>query len=187
RFGLHRNLFPACRVDRDLKGGMIFLCCSAASISPKSPGNRKEKNMKRTRKSTRATPVEKNEVVESFVPLYTKSMERIAELQKNSLDIAMQQSSEMIHAWRKVLPPGTPGLFMFDMMAQMFERYIDTQKGTIDLAIEQGYASKVGEGMTGLFQRSIDHTIAAQKKALDSFAEQNKAVYEAAKRQLRFS
>lgn len=155
--------------------------------------------MKRTRKSTRGTPVEKNEVVESFVPLYTKSMERIAELQKNSLDIAIQQSSEMIHAWRKVLPPGTPGLFMFDMMAQMFERYIDTQKGTIDLAIEQGhaaaglvkdrggYASKVGEGMTGLFQRSIDHTIAAQKKALDSFAEQNKAVYEAAKRQLRFS
>jgi hypothetical protein len=144
---------------------------------------------------------EKNEVVESFVPLYTKSMERMAELQKKSLDIAIQQSFEVVDAWKKALHfvPGAPGLFMFDMVGQMFERYVETQKGAIDLVLEQGhaavgmakerggYASKVGEGVTTLVQRAIDHSVAAQKKALDSFAEQNKAVYEAAKRQFRFS
>jgi hypothetical protein len=169
--------------------------CPDLEILPKE-----EKNMRRTRKSTKVAP-EKNEIVDSFVPLYSKSIERAAELQKKSLDVAFEQSAELMAVWKKVLHmvPGTPGLFMIDVFAQMFERYVETQKGAIDIATEQGhaaaglakerggYAGRIGEGMSTLMQRSLEHSIAAQKKALDSFAEQNKSMYEAAKRQFRFS
>jgi len=156
--------------------------------------------MRRTRKSTKVAP-EKNELVDSFAPLYNKSVERAAELQKKSLDIAFEQSAELMAVWKKVLHlvPGTPGLFMIDAFAQVFGRYVETQKEAIDLAMEQGhavaglakerggYVGRFGEGMSTLIQKSLEHSVAAQKKALDSFAEQNKAVYEAAKRQFRFS
>lgn len=156
--------------------------------------------MRRTRKSTTAAP-EKNELVDSFVPLYNKSIERAAELQKKSLDVAFEQSAELMALWKKLLHlvPGTPGVFMIDAFAQMFERFVDTQKEAIDLAMEQGHAAaglakerggyvgKFGEGMSTLMQKSLEHSVAAQKKALDSFAEQNQAIYEAAKRQFRFS
>lgn len=156
--------------------------------------------MRRTRKSTKVAP-EKNELVDSFVPLYNKSVERVAELQKKSLDVAFEQSAELMAVWKKLLHtvPGNPGIFMIDAFAQMFERYVETQKEAIDLAMEQGHAAaglakerggyvgRMGEGMSTLLQRSLEHSVAAQKKALDSFAEQNKAIYEAAKRQFRFS
>ena len=39
--------------------------------------------------------------------------------------------------------------------------------------------------MTSLFKQSVEHSVAAQKKALDYYAEQHKTAYEAAKQQFR--
>jgi hypothetical protein len=155
--------------------------------------------MSTPKKSTKsaAGAAEKNEVVEAFIPLYTKNVERLAELQKKSLDIAAEQNAELINACKKAFHyiPETPGLFLFDLVGQTFERFVETQKGAIDLAVEQshvvaglakergGSATKVAEGVTALFKQSVEHSVAAQKKALDYYAEQHKAACETAKKQ----
>ena len=41
------------------------------------------------------------EVVETITALYTKSVERLAETQKNSLDQALQQNADLVGAWKK--------------------------------------------------------------------------------------
>jgi hypothetical protein len=143
----------------------------------------------------------KNEVVEAFVPLYTKNVERLAELQKKSLDIAAEQNAELIAACKKAYNyvPETPGLFLFDLVGQTFSRFVETQKGAIDLAVEQshvvaglakergGSAVNVAEGVTALFKQSVEHSVAAQKKALDYYAEQHKSACEAAKKQFQIA
>jgi hypothetical protein len=141
------------------------------------------------------------EVVEAFIPLYTKNVERLAELQKKSLDIAAEQNAELITACKKACSyvPETPGLFLFDLVGQTFERFVETQKGAIDLAVEQSHvvaglaqergasATSVAEGVTALFQQSVEHSVAAQKQALDYYAEQHKAACETAKKQFRIA
>jgi hypothetical protein len=94
--------------------------------------------------------------------------------------------------------PETPGLFLFDLVGQAFERVVQTQTGAIDLAVEQSQAianlaqersasaAKVAEGVTALFQQTVQQSVAAQKKALD-YSQQHKTAYETAKRQFRIS
>ena len=81
------------------------------------------------------------EVVESFATLYTKGVERLAEAQKKSLDLAQQQSAEMIDACKRIAQgtPAIPGLFILDLAATTFGQYADLQKGAIDLAVEQSH------------------------------------------------
>jgi hypothetical protein len=177
---------------------MMKSCCTAASFATLL---HQEKNMPTPKKSTKTAngSAKKNEVVEAFIPLYTKNVERLAELQKKSLDIAAEQNAELIDACKKAFHyiPETPGLFLFDLVGQTFERFVETQKGAIDLAVEQshvvaglakergGSATKVAEGVTALFQQSVEHSVAAQKKALDYYSEQHKTACETAKKQFR--
>ncbi|HZQ25638.1 MAG TPA: hypothetical protein VFA89_22805 [Terriglobales bacterium] len=157
--------------------------------------------MTATHKSNKtATAAEKNEMLESFFPLYIKSVERMAEMQKKTLDMAAQQNADWLEIWKKAarMVPQAPGMFLFDLYAQMFERFVETEKGAIDLVVEQTHQAtglvkergtsygKATDGFTGLFQHALDHTIAAQKKGLDFFAEQQKTAYDAVKRQFRF-
>jgi hypothetical protein len=153
------------------------------------------------KKSTKTAngSAKKNEVVEAFIPLYTKNVERLAELQKKSLDIAAEQNAELIDACKKAFNyiPETPGLFLFDLVGQTFERFVETQKGAIDLAVEQshvvaglakergGSATKVAEGVTALFKQSVEHSVAAQKKALDYYSDLHKTACDTAKKQFR--
>jgi hypothetical protein len=161
----------------------------------------KEKNMNTARKSTKGTAkvAEKNEVVETFLPLYTKNVQRLAEFQKKSLEIAAEQNAELMGACKKAFSfiPEAPGSLLFDLIGQTFERFVETEKGAIDLAVEQSQAvaglaqergasaAKVAEGVTALFKQSVEHSVAAQKKALDYYAEQHKAACETAKKQFR--
>jgi hypothetical protein len=161
---------------------------------------KKENNMSAPKKSTR-TESFKAEVVENFAPLYTKNVERLAELQKKSLEVASEQNAEFFSACKKAFnfAPETPGLFWFDVIGQTFERAIETQKGAVDLAVEQaraiagvieertGSAAKVAEGVTALFEQTAQQTVAAQKKAIEYIAEQQKSAYEAAKKQFKIA
>ncbi|MFZ0685102.1 MAG: hypothetical protein WAM89_06120 [Terriglobales bacterium] len=155
--------------------------------------------MSTPKKSTKSPngSAQPNEVVEAFIPLYTKNVERLAELQKKSLDIAAEQNAELIAACKKASQyvPENPGSFLFDLVGQTFERFVETQKGAIDLAVEQSHvvaglakeptssATKVAEGVTALFKQSVEHSVAAQKKALDYYAEQHKSACETARKQ----
>ena len=50
-----------------------------------------------------------------------------------------------------------------------------------------GSFAKVAEGVNGLFQQTVEQSVAAQKKALDYLGEQNKKAHEGAKKQFRIS
>ena len=156
--------------------------------------------MSTSKKSTKSVSV-KPEAVENFIPLYTKNVARLAELQKKSLEMAGEQNAEFIDTCKKVFHfvPETPGLFLLDLLGQALERVVETQKGAIDVAVEQsqaianlaqersGSAAKVAEGVTALFQQTVEQSVAAQKKALDYYSQQHKTAYETAKRQFRIS
>ena len=157
--------------------------------------------MSTSKKSTKSTAqaAKNNGVAEAFIPLYTKNVERLAELQKKSLDIASEQNGQLVDACKKAFShiPETPGSFLFDLVGQSFNRFVETQKGAIDLAVEQSQvvaglatertnlAAKMAEGVTGLFKQSVAYSVATQKKALDYYAEQHKTACETAKKQFR--
>jgi hypothetical protein len=157
--------------------------------------------MSTSKKSTKsaAEAAKKNDAAEAFIPLYTKNVERLAELQKKSLDIAAEQNGEFVDACKKAFSyiPEAPGSFLFELAGQSFNRFVETQKGAIDLVVEQSHvvaglaqeranlAGKVAEGVTGLFKQSVEYSVATQKKALDYYAEQHKTACETAKKQFR--
>jgi hypothetical protein len=156
--------------------------------------------MSTPKKSTRSVGV-KPEAIESFIPLFTKTVGRFAEVQKKSLEIVAEQNAEFTEACKKSFDfaPEPSGLFFFDLFGQALERAIETQKAAISEAVEQtnavaeiareksGYFAKTAEGVTGLFQQAVEQSVAAQKKALEYLGEQNKSVYESAKKQFRIS
>lgn len=156
--------------------------------------------MKATPKSTKTT-TGKHEPVEEFFPLYTRSVERLAEFQKKALETLAQQNADWLETWKKTARffPGIPGTFAVDLWAQAFDRFVETQKSSIDLAVEQSKQTlnlakergasygKATDGLTGLFQQAVENTITAQKKTLDFYAEQQKSAFETVKRQFKFA
>src|SRR5579864_3095883 len=93
---------------------------------------------KSSKKTTPATAAGKPEFADAFTPLYVDGVERLAELQKKSLDIAAQQSTEFLNTWKKAFSflPATP-TFVFDIAEQAVETFVETQKSAIDFAVEQ--------------------------------------------------
>jgi hypothetical protein len=159
-----------------------------------------------TTKRTAGRPVstaaaEKPEVVETIANLYSKSVERVAELQKKGIDMAVQQNAELLNACKKVSQTvqGASSLFMLDLAANAFARYADTQKGAIDLVLEQSHALaglvkesanstvKAGEGATAILLQTVEQSVVAQKKALDNSAAHGKAAFEKAKEYFGFT
>lgn len=158
----------------------------------------KENHKSQTHKAVAA----ETEVLEYFVPLYSKGIEVIAELQKKTLEIAAQQNAEWAGASKKALVRYIPASQVnpaFDLAAQAFDTILEGQKGAIDLVLEQNQAAagfakdgiesmaKLTNGLTALFQKSVEYSVAMQKKSLEFAAEQNKSVYENATRQFGFS
>jgi ribosomal protein L11 methylase PrmA len=155
--------------------------------------------MPATQKSTK-TSAEKNEITETWFPLYTRSLERLAEFQKKMLEITSQQNTDWTDTWKKFAHtmPQFPGLFMFELWGQMFDRIVETNKGMIDLALEQNQQimklakergtsfGKATDGFTSLLQTTMDQTVAAQKKVLDFYAEQQKGTFTTMKKQFGF-
>ena len=153
--------------------------------------------MSTAHKSSKHTAQAAEKKVENFIPLYTKNVERLAGLQKKSLEVAAEQNAELIGAWKQAFSfiPENPGLFWFDLAGQTFDRFVEIQKGAIDMAVEQseaaaglakehgGSAYKVAEGVTTLFKQSVEKSVATQKKAIEFYAEQQKAAFEAGKKQ----
>jgi hypothetical protein len=142
-----------------------------------------------TRKAT--NPEDKQtEVVETISKLYTKSIERLAEAQKKTLDSAAQQNADLIGAWKKIAQatPGTPIPSILDLAGSMFGQFVDMQKGAIDLALEQsqtlaGLASERASSISNasaavrtIVQDTVERAAATQKNAIDFSAAQTKAV-----------
>src|SRR5271166_3819620 len=73
---------------------------------------------------------------ESMAELYTNGIERLAEMQKKGLEIAVRHNAEVVSTWKKFTLP-MPGVLMLDLATTAFERFADTQNGAIDLMVEQ--------------------------------------------------
>jgi hypothetical protein len=137
------------------------------------------------------------EVVETITAVYTKNVERLAEAQKNSLDLALQQNTDLIGAWKKIaqIIPGTPVPTVLDLVANAFGQFVDLQKGAIDLALEQSQALtalaherfssivSATDAATTLVQETVERAAVAQKNAIDFSAAQTKTVIDTFKKQ----
>jgi hypothetical protein len=133
----------------------------------------------------------------TFATLFHKGIERLAEVQKNTLDIIALQTTEAIGAWKHAaaVPPSAPGMLVLDLANQGIEKVAQAQKGMIDLVVKQSAkavdmgkqrrdsASKLTTGVADLVSETAESTVAAHKIMLDFAAEQNKVVAAALKRQ----
>ena len=119
------------------------------------------------------------EVAESLTPIYLKGVQRVADLQKKSLDVAAEQASDWIAAYKKgfsYLPVAAP-TFFFDLTEQVVENLVDTQKNVIDWFVEQSEAvastasegaeayNTVAEGVAAAVQASVVRSVEAHQKA----------------------
>jgi hypothetical protein len=150
-----------------------------------------------TRKAASVVDEKQTEVVESITALYTKSVERVAEAQKKTLDLALQQNADLTGAWKKIAQviPGTPLPTVLDLTANTFGQLVDLQKGAIDLAVEQsqkltGLANERVDSVSGateavktMVQDTVERAAAAQKSAIDFYAAQAKTVFDTFKKQ----
>src|SRR5215469_18598354 len=106
-----------------------------------------EQIMPNTSKSSKKAPAAKpfkpaRKVAESLTPAYLKGVQRVADLQKKSLDVAAEQAGDWIAVYKKAfsyLPVAAP-TFFFDLAEQVVENVVDTQKNAIDLFVQQSEA-----------------------------------------------
>jgi hypothetical protein len=161
-----------------------------------------EQIMPNTSKSSKKVPSAKEfnpvcEVVETLTPVYRKGVQRVADLQKKSSDVAAQQAGEWIGVYKKTfgyLPVAAPTLF-FDLAEHIVENVVDAHKKVIDLFVEQSEVvaetakeraeayNKLTEGVAAAVQATVVRSVEAQQKALVFAAEQSSAFYKNAKNQ----
>jgi hypothetical protein len=141
------------------------------------------------------------EVRNTFVTLFARGIDRLADMQKRSIDMAVEQNAELIHVYKKFAQkmPATPRVPLFEVAGTIFERYADAQKNAIDLAVEQSHswidstkdrvevAGKTVEAAVNLTNQAVERSVTAQKKVLETAAAQTKAAMEAARQQLGFT
>ena len=154
-----------------------------------------------SKSSKKAAPVSaavKPEFVDTFTPLVLNSVERVADLQKKTLDIAAEQTAEWMGAWKQAFSyfPVTPPSFIFDVAGQAMQTAIEAQKSAIDMVVEQTQSAtsvnkvraeaytKIAAEVTTTIQKSFGRSLEAQKKVLDFAKEQNKTISESTKKQL---
>ena len=155
--------------------------------------------MPSTSKSTKkAAAAVSSEFLDTFSPVVLNSVARVADLQKNTLDIAVEQTAEWLGAWKEAFSyfPVAPPTFFFDAVGQAVQDAVETQKDAIDLVVEQskgvtGIAkfrvetySKIAQSVTSAIQKSVARSVKTQNKVLEFAGEQNKAVFESTKKQL---
>ena len=78
------------------------------------------------------------DVIETITDLYASGIDRLAEIQKKGLEVAVRHNAEVTGAWKK-LSLAAPAVLMLDLATNAFERMADTQKGVIDLIVEQSH------------------------------------------------
>jgi hypothetical protein len=144
---------------------------------------------------------EKPEFVEKVSAVVLHGMARIAEIQKQYIDLAMQQNAEIVDILKKTADnmPGAPRLPMLDLATGAVSRFAETQKSVIDYFVEQsrvwtdglkdhaGAGKSAADSVTNVAKQAVERTFAVQKKALENTAAQTKAVMDAAKHQFGFS
>lgn len=146
-----------------------------------------------------ASPTDK-ELRDNFATLYTKSVERVAEIQKRGIDLAMQQNKETIELWKLLTEklPWAPLEKSFEEAETTLERFAGTQKTAIDLMVEQTHAfvemvkeratavDKTTDSVLKFAKQSFDRSVDAQKKATGAAVNETKSAFESAREKFEF-
>lgn len=133
--------------------------------------------------------------------LFLRGVERVAEAQKQFIDLAMQHNKETLEVMKKAAAkiPGAPRIPMLDLAYGAVSRYADIQKSAVDFIVDQnriwtdafkdrtGTVKKTGESATRAMKQAMESSFAVQKKALEHTAAHTKAVVDAARDQFGFS
>lgn len=133
--------------------------------------------------------------------LYLRGLERIAEAQKQFIDVAVQHNKETGELLKKSASkfPGAPRIPMLDLAYSAVNRFADVQKHAVDFIVDQNRiwidavkdrttaAKKTGESATHAVKQVMESSFAVQKKALEHTAAHTKAVVDATRNQLGFS
>ncbi len=132
----------------------------------------------------------------AYVNLFSQGLERVVEVSKTSLDLVVEQNTQVLGSCRKALKGSSlPGLFLFDLASQAFEDCVTLQKRLLDLTVEQssavlgaaqGYRSNAGTAKSGTAEanlQTVDGKAAAKKSAPEPAPKQTKS--EAVKQQPR--
>ena len=129
----------------------------------------------------------KSSLPAEFASLFLKGVERAAELQKKSLDAAVEQNAEVIASYKKGPQVVAALPNVFDLAGKAFEGFIEAQKSVIDQIVQQTTAliesskggnvsvQKIAEMFTKNIEQSIERTVEVQKKALELAVQQAKA------------
>lgn len=140
------------------------------------------------------------ELRDNFSAHYSKGVERMAEIQKRSIDLAMQHNKETIELWKQVMEkmPWAPRLNMFDQATGTLERFADNQKIAVDLMVEQArafvdmakerttVARTSTEAVLNFAQQTFDRSVTAQKKAAKTTVSETRSAYENAREHFGF-
>ena len=157
--------------------------------------------VKMNRETVRDDVAEKPAFREDMFALFLRGMERLAEAQKQCIDLAVQHNADMVDSLKKTAEkmPGVPGMPMLDLVGGAATRYADTQKAAIDLVVEQSRiwtdtlqeqttaVKKSTESTNNVAKQIMERSFAVQKKALEHTAAHTKAVVNAAKHQFGFT
>ena len=133
--------------------------------------------------------------------LFLRGVERIADAEKQFIDLALEHNKEMGELLKKAAArmPGGPRIPMLELAYGAVTRYADVQKAAVDFIVDQnriwldifkdrtGTAKKTGESASHAMKQVMESSIAVQKKALDHTAAQTKAVVDAARDQFGIS
>ncbi len=156
---------------------------------------------KATREPAAQEIPEKKPFGEQFSTLFLNGVERMAEVERRGLDLAVAQNAEVTEAWKKIAQktPWAAGLFLFDLANNMWERYADTRKAAIDAMVDQSRSLadmtrersvqtvKANETTSAYVQQAVERSVGVQKKALDHTAAHTKAVFDAFQNQFGFA
>ncbi len=140
------------------------------------------------------------ELRENLATFCTRSVERMAEIQKRSIDIAMQQNKEAFGVWKQLAEklPWAPQMNGLALAASTLERFAGTQKTALDAMVEQSRAfveimkeraaaaEKTTDSLLDFARESFDRTIDAQKKAADAALSESKSAFDKAREQFDF-
>jgi hypothetical protein len=145
-------------------------------------------------------PTNKTEMPETpaaaFTMLLHRNVERLAGLQKATLDTLNHQTADIAETMRTSCKPGldAPAAVLLDLSKHGMEAWTNAQKDLLDLIVQQsahvadatnersGYASQSAAKLNDLFQQTVERASAAQKTVLDFAAAQNRAFVQAFQR-----
>lgn len=135
--------------------------------------------------NTSSTKIEAETAEAAYVSLFSKGLERIVEVSKTSLDLAVEQNTEVLGSCRRALKGSPlPGLFLLDFASQALEDCVTLQKRLLNLTVEQSSSVLAA---TQRYRRNAgmakSETAEAKHQTADSKVAANKSVPEPAPKQ----